>query len=339
MQGNRENHIVFIENPIFIRNENRENADFNFPEINDANKVYEFHNYDPYQYTHQLLGYTNLPDGGKYPDENLINFENESWYSGIFNNPTVPSGNSDWTKYEGVKFKIEDPKMKIGVPVLVGGGVGGRIYFDDMVIKEYDQSGNFVRDVLSKNLNSSYQWGYWSSNNTGTFGESSSTGVNDNTSLYIEANTLDCNLSNYSMAFIPKQGFYYQISGYMKGENVVANSFCSVRIDFLTTESPVLSRNKQFLEYQITKYSNWGNAKNVPVYLGEFGAGRFCFDNNKGGLQYVTDFIDITKSNNVSFTYHNYHGDDFSLYFNSNALPNPGDVNQPLIDLFTQKLK
>ncbi len=333
-----KNHILFIEKPIYIKGQTTENADYNCPVINDNNKVYEFHTYEPYYYTHQLFSWTGLPDGGKYPDDNNLNYEDATWYNGIFNNPKLPTGNNDWQQFEGVKYKVTDANMKLGVPVLVGANVSGKVYFDNIILKEYDTAGVFVRDVLDMNLNDITSWGYWSSNNTGTYGIATNTGVGDNSSIFINGNTLDCNLSNYRKIFLVKQGYYYKISGWMKGENVSAQANCSIRIDFLNTAKPIYGRNKQYMEYAINKYASWAQSKNVPVYMGEFGAGNPCFQNGKGGLQFVNDVIDITKASGIHFTYHAYHESSFGIYYGDSDLPNPAQANQPLIDLFTQKL-
>ncbi len=334
-----KNHILFIEKPIYIKGQTTENADYNFPVINDDNKVYEFHTYEPYYYTHQLFSWTGLPDGGKYPDENNLNYEDATWYNGIFNNPKLPSGNNDWQQFDGVKYKVTDGNMKLGVPVLVGANVTGKVYFDNLILKEYDTAGVFVRDVLDINLNDIASWGYWSSNNTGTYGIATNTGVGDNTSIFINGNTLDCNLSNYRKIFLVKQGYYYKISGWMKGENVSAQANCSIRIDFLNTSKPIYGRNKQYMEFAINKYTAWAKQKNVPVYMGEFGAGNPCFQNGKGGLQFVNDVIDITKASGIHFTYHAYHESAFGLYLGDSGLPDPANANNSLINLFTQKLQ
>jgi endoglucanase len=332
-------HILFIEKPIYIKGQTTENADYNFPVINDDNKVYEFHTYEPYYYTHQLFSWTGLPDGGKYPDDNNLNYEDATWYNGIFNNPKLPTGNNDWQQFDGVKYKVTDANMKLGVPVLVGANVTGKVYFDNIILKEYDTAGVFVRDVLDMNLNDITSWGYWSSNNTGTFGLATNTGVGDNSSIFINGNTLDCNLSNYRKIFLVKQGYFYKINGWMKGENVSTQANCNIRIDFLNTTKPIYGRNKQYMEYAINKYTAWAQQKNVPVYMGEFGAGNPCFQNGKGGLQFVNDVIDITKASGIHFTYHAYHESSFGIYYGDSGLPDPAQANQPLINLFTQKLQ
>ncbi len=331
-------HIIFIERTS-IKNVNEEDADLNFAVVNDNNTVYEFHLYDPFQFTHQLFSWAKLGDGGKYPDENIVSAGSSTWYTATFNNPNVNSGSSDWKYFEGDKYKITDPEIKLGVPALVGAGVGGKVYFDDIVIKEFDAAGNFVQNILSSGLDDLNGWGYWSSNNTGSFELSAQVGHSNNTSIVISGNTADCNTSNYLNMFEAKQNYYYQINGWMKGENVATTAACKLRIDLLTTTGAIYARNKALLAAAIKKYTDWANIKNVPLYMGEFGAGIHCFENNKGGLQWVTDMIDIAEANSIHFTYHVYHEDSFGLYLGYGTLPDPGKVNQPLIDLFTVKLK
>lgn len=333
-----KNHILFIERAIYVKGKN-ETADYNFPAITDANVAYEFHIYDPFQYTHQLFNWANLGEGGKYPDETILSFSGTQWYTATFNNPALSTGTNNWQYFEGVKYKVTDANIKLAVPALVGANVSGRVYFDDIELKEYDANGNFTQTILQLNLNSNDGWGYWSSNSSGTFGLSTATGVNDNSSLYIDGATGDCNISNYNKVFQPKQGYSYQLNGWMKGDNIAATAGCRLRIDFLKTDDPVFGRNKAYLTYVLKKFADWGKNKNVPIYMGEFGTGIHCFQNNKGGLQWVTDMIDIAKANNFYFTYHTYHEDSFGLYFGYGTLPDPSKANQPLIDLFKQKLK
>lgn len=331
-----KNHILFIENANYIKGTTETDPDVNFPFISDKNLVYEFHFYDPLSYTHQLSEITDYKDGGTYPDDSIICFTDGSWYTATSNDPTLRPGNSDWTYFSGVKYKINDSKIKLGSAALVGQNVKGRVYFDDIVIKEYDPSGYFIRDVYSSSLDDFSGWSAWSSNNSGSSGLANE-GHSNSKSIYIEKATADYNLSNYNELFIPKQNYFYQISGWMRGDNVAANAMCKLRIDFTTTDA-VYTQNKQFLESILTKYADWAYQERVPIYMGEFGTGIYCFMNNKGGLQWVSDIVDIAKAKNINFTYHTYHGDKFGLYFGDESLPDPGTANKPLVELFKEKL-
>jgi endoglucanase len=336
-----KNHILFVERAIYVKGKN-ETADYNFITINDSNTAYEFHIYDPFVYTHQLFSWaspTGQGEGGKYPDESIISFSNINWYTATFNNPKVNSGTTNWTYVEGEKYKITDSKIKLGMPALVGAKAGGRVYFDNVEIKEYDANGNYTKTIMQLPITNNAGWYFWSSNNSGSSGLANNTGYLDNNSMYIEGTTDDCNLSNALHAFQPLQGYSYQINGWMKGDNISGNAACLFRIDFYDTNDPVQKRNKALMESILKKFADWGKLKNVPIYMGEFGAGIHCFQNNKGGLQWVSDMIDIAKANNFYFTYHTYHEDNFGLYFGYGTLPDPTKVNQPLIDLFKQKLR
>lgn len=333
-----KNHLLFIERANYVKGKT-ETADYNFPSINDSNVVYEFHMYNPFEYTHQLFSWANQGDGGSYPDETYLYADTTEWYTATFNNPAIESGTKDWMYFEGIKYKVTDDKIKLGLPALIASNVGGKIYFDDIEIKEFDPNGHYTKTVFSSSLNSTNGWSFWSSNNSGTSGLSSTTGTSNNTSLYIEGANGDCNLSNYNQKFFTKQGYSYQINGWMKGENISANAGCRLRIDFLTSPNPIQKRNKAYLEYLLKKYADWGKSKNVPLYMGEFGLGVHCFENNKGGLQWVTDMVDIAKANEFHFTYHVYHEDSFGLYYGNGTLPNPSNANQLLINLFKLKLK
>lgn len=332
-----KNHFIFIERAIYVKNETNYNST-NFPTVTGENLIYEFHGYDPHKYTHQLFNWANLGDGGKYPDENRIEVIDGNWYSATFNNPSLNAGTTNWQYFEGEKYSITDDKIKVIYPALIGANVGGTVYFDDITINEYNENGVFVRTILDTSLNTLNNWYFWSTNDTGEFGLSTNIGHNDTSSLFIKNASVDCNLSNSTLGFIPVKNYYYQINGWMKGESVATNAACKLRLDFMTSESPILVRNKTYLEHTFKKYIDWAKVKNVPLYMGEFGAGTPCFKNNKGGLQFVEDMVSIATSENIHFTYHAYHEDSFGLYKGSYSLPDPSNANQPLIDLFTQLL-
>jgi endoglucanase len=336
IRQNDTNHILFIEKAIYVKGAPEDN-NLNFPVITDKNIAFEFHMYDPYLFTHQQFSWSGLGDGGKYPDENIIAYTNASWYTATFNNPSLAPGNADWNYVEGVKYKVTDPKIRIAFPALIGASVGGRAYFDDIIIKEFDATGNFVRDVFKSSLDSANGWYYWSANGSGRYGIAN-IGKSNGKSIFIEESTGDCNVSLSDAAFIPVQNYSYQVSGWLKGENVANGSGVKLRIDFSETPDPIYGRNKTYMEAVLKRFNQWSVSRNVPLYMGEFGTGTPTF-NNKGGLTWVSDVLSIAKSNRIHFSYHAYHEDSFGLYYGYGTLPDPSKANQPLIDLLTNALK
>src|SRR4029079_690457 len=76
----------------------------------------------------------------------------------------------------------------------------------------------------------------------------------------------------------------------------------------------------------------------VPLFLGEWGAIRASFDEDRGGLRWVSDMLESMGARELSFTSHAYHEDGFGLYRGAGALPDPARANAVLIDLFTKTL-
>ena len=332
-----KNHLIFVERAIYVSGNYIPDDNLNFPQVTGQNLVYEFHGYDPYFYTHQKLEFANLGDGGKYPDEAIIETSNSEWYTASFENPKLPSDSSEWNYYEGVRFNITDAKIHLIAPALVAAGVSGRVYFDDIVVKEYGPSGDFVRDIYADNLNAIDGWIFWSENGSGTNAISTTEGNEDSSSIYIDGATGDANMTNRGQQFEAKQGYSYQINGWMKGDNIADTATCLLRLDFYTSEGSLFKRNKAFLEATIGETVTWASSKNAALYMGEFGVGNPCFEEDKGGLTWVADMVDILKTNTIHFSYHSYHEDAFGLYYGT-GLPDPSRANQALINWFTTNL-
>ena len=339
-----KNHLLFVESIIGIDSPAGVTyggtVERNMIKINDPNTVYEFHFYSPYNFTYQNMDWAKTGDGGKYPDNTVIgNPYLLEWYTATFNNPRLDSGNTPWQYFEGEKYKVTDAKIKAGVPALVADNIGlnGTVAFDDVVIKEFNPSGQLTNTFQGFDTNSLEDWGFWSSNGVGAEGTTTA-GRNDGAAITIRGTTADSSLGNYKNPILIKQGYSYQISGWMKGQNVVANADAQLRIDFQTADQPVYARNKEFLLSELQPFINWGKRNNVPLYMGEFGSGRPSFEGNKGGLTWVNDVLDIALSNKLNFSYHAYHEDSFGLYPGSGKYVDPATVNKPLKDLFIAKL-
>ena len=126
----------------------------------------------------------------------------------------------------------------------------------------------------------------------------------------------------------------------MRTQNMAADGDALLRIDFYTTTGDVNRRNKAYLASIIDRVDTWAAGKNAPVYVGEIGTGGPSFENGKGGLVFAEDMITLIQEKNIHFTYFDYHSDNFGMYLgNTNQLPDPSNVRQPLIDLFTQILQ
>ena len=332
------NHLLIVERVNSIAKQWKNDADMNFFLVDDPDVVYTFHFYEPFAYTHQFAGWAHMGEGGKYPDEQAVAHADTTWLNiATFDSPTLPPGDSGWTRSESPRLVAKDPRALIGHLSLVASGVGsGKAFFDDLTVDEYDAQGQHIGEVMRLDLKSLGGWYYWTANGSGHAGIDFD-GHGGPGALTIEGSTGDANLGAAQREFRPVPGHAYTVSGWMKGRALPAGARVQIRLDFLGSESPVTGRDKAFLATQVNRYLAWGHAHGVPLFLGEFGLHHPCFENDRGGLRWVEDMLDLADQSDLSFTYHAYHEDGFGLY-RGNGKVDPANANQGLIDLFTRKL-
>jgi endoglucanase len=335
------NHLIIVERLNGVAGNWNNDENYNMFLINDENTMYTFHFYSPIEYSHQNASWTSFGEGGKYPDTDLVQFPSDmTWHSCDRSNPKLKSGNSDWKFYEGKIFKVTDPKIHCGKPSLVAANNQGQAYYDDLLVKEFDENGKFIRNIFNINILSKEGFYYWSSNESGRLDLSMEEGHNDKLCIMMSGSTDDANANSNAYRFRVKQGYSYQVSGWMKGIDINPDANCMIRLDFETSPSngKVTVRDKNYLEEEVKKYLAFGQKNNVPLYCGEFGVISGCFA-GKGGLKWVNDMLDIFEKYKVHYTYHSYHEDAFGLYYGYNNPPDPGNANEGLIKLFKSKLK
>lgn len=341
-------HLVVVERTNSVAGSYGQDQDMNLFLVNDpaANVMYEFHFYEPSEYTFQLQPWNNTPDGGIYPDSSKVAGVNEMWLNvSTFDSPAVPPGSTDWTYYEGTRVAAAKSAIVVGKPTLVGQALGqGVVAYDDLTIKEYDPSGTFVRDIAHLLPNSASGWYFWSNDNVGKASLAADCKTSDHC-LTLTGTDDDASYGGYGFYFVPRPQYQYSLSGWMKGTNLPAKAVARLRIDLLGSSTPVRSRDKAGLAALMAPYLAWGQRHAVPLFLGEFGVYRACFTNDKGGLTWVKDVYDLANGDGdlaalhvAALSYHQYHEDAFALYYGDGGPVDPQNANQPLIDLLTAKL-
>ncbi|MBA1329838.1 hypothetical protein QQ73_01050, partial [Candidatus Endoriftia persephone str. Guaymas] len=76
---------------------------------------------------------------------------------------------------------------------------------------------------------------------------------------------------------------------------------------------------------------------NVPVNIGEFGTAVANFRNGRGGLNWVSDILDIMDKYQLNGQYFHYHSAPWGIYSNVFGFPKESHFNQPLADLFASR--
>ncbi|HKO92291.1 MAG TPA: cellulase family glycosylhydrolase [Polyangiaceae bacterium] len=333
-------HVLFVERVNSVGRDYAENPDRNFFTVADPNVVYEFHFYKPFGFTHQGASWApSAPESAVYPDPEGVGLEwfNSSWKTAS-TSPSLPAGSSDWKRYEGAWFTVQDPELAVAQPALRCARVGaGKAQFDQVVLEERSAAGE-VKERFRQNLNTQRGWVFWAQDQKGRAGPEAG-GHEDNASLGITGTTAEAALVSDSLRFRLSEGTSYRFSGWMKGEAIPSGAECQLSLAFFSSKVPVHGLDRDFLAAELDAYVAWGRRREVPLYLGEWGSIRQSFEGNRGGLRWAEDMLDLIAERQLHFAFHDYHEDAMGLYWGEGELPSPERANLPLIELLTRKLK
>ena len=274
----------------------------------------------------------------RYPDDRA----EIEWFlldrrAGTDDSPRLPPGDTPWAYYKGAPFRVDDPTIVVGKPVLEVKANSGTVYFDDLILEQLDANGGVKRVVWKRNLTTTRGWFFWTADGRGGAAPGHS-GHDDLASIVAAGTTGDANLGSDVLRFRAERGATYRLSGWMRGEKIPPNAVCQIRLDFFSARAPVHLSDKAFLAQELDAYVDWGRKHDVPLFLGEFGAIHFAFEDDRGGLRWVGDVLDLAAARELSFTYHAYHEDAFGIFAGGGTLPDPARANRPLVELLTEKL-
>jgi endoglucanase len=321
-------------------------AELNFVVVDDPNVLYEFHVYTPMEFTHQLASWVNccqVPTTYPDPAALSVSWSNVSWKHWSWDGAPaagalrVPDGTTPWTAYR-VAFTVTDPTWNLGRPVFMSQNNAGAVYFDDFVVNEYDPEGRLVRRIFQSDLEDPEAWSLWKvdpaargARVVGTDGHAGTRSVG------IAGTTTDASLSADVYFFRVVTGNTYELTYWARADGSAAGSTSLGRLDFLSSSAPVYAREKALLAAELDRFAAWGEAHDVPLYLGEFGAIRAAFE--RGGAAWVGDMLDLLATRDISWTYHSYHESAFGVYYGDYPTPpDPANANTALIELFRRTL-
>ena len=326
-----------------------------FVRVEDANVIYEFGGLGPWDYVAQLTrpaydaDHKMLAEYGPYPDATrfVIDQAKAKWlHSPEDTRPPskdlkLEPDETEWTK-KTFYYTVTDPQFAYAVPVLEATDTSGKAYFDDILIEEVtDTDPRVVEDI---DVESTDGWYFWEGTEAGD--EVKGTGVvsientahRGQTSVAIRGTTSPANLAIDTRAFLVNLGSTYRVTSWVKGEDIAQGDLARVRLDFWGYSEPLHGFDRSALEEPFTEIQAWRRSQGVPMAVSPFGTARPSFDNDRGGLTWVSDMIDIMREQQLSWAYWGYRDPDFGIYTNTTGPPDPETVNQPLVDLLTAKL-
>lgn len=282
-------------------------TDSSYAKIDDDNVVYEFHKYDTYSYTHQNQEWAGTAGRTmSYPSREIIGGDYIKWVGLTQGNKKSQSGG--WTYYESnILTATGDSNVLNAVVMASALGDGKSAYFDDITVTEISKNGKeqviFKADFSDGALNGSS----WSADGSGTTVYYAEDGHNEKGCLKISGSKADY-VHNFSSVEM-KKGCKYKVSGYVKsdGGNI------QIRMDRALYEN-YDTFDKEYLESGFEDYIKLSEERNAPLYLGEFGLIQSCFEDSRGGIEWVSDMISICEKYGISYDYFGYSTETFGLY-------------------------
>lgn len=305
--------------------------------INDSNTVYEFHYYDPYNFTHQNMDWSGtLGNITYYPSEEPIFSDVVSYWTGTVAASQKDTLEDGWTYFESGFAKRASNANVGGIALRAQNlGIGGTAFFDDIVVEEY-KDGTFVRVVTTLDFEKTGDdFSYWSQDNSGRYYFAAGKGYNGSRCVALTGTTSDANVTGYRFELL--EGYEYKISGKVKCVDTLTSSTVSPRIDYSNFKT-ISYRDMNYLDAGLQPYAEFREKYQVPIYLGEFGVCLPAWVENAGADQWVTDMLTLCRKYGFHFNYHSYHDYHFGLY-NLPIDDQKRERNEALAEIFRELLK
>lgn len=345
------NHILFIERPLGVINPLTQKTSYVWGATDcyrilpDTNTVYEFHFYDKTEFTHQGLTWVPYSDKWIYGNDTIALLSGAR--QAVHIQKTTPCSidytSTDWQQIESNPITITDTSVNYGYWTLYLNtpGQNATLYIDNIIVKEYDENGVFLRDLRNLDFNTSTLCigSDLGSGAGGVLEYASANGINSSGGLLFHdiGNSYRFYRENTTVRnfpLIPRHS--YVISADIRFENISENF--SVELGLQTaTCNHVYSFDKEYLYSALQPYLDFSKQNNIAVYLGEFGVATHLMNDTYHGDSWIKDVFDILSENDISFSYHDYHEESFGLYMNDSRKPR-NNKNQILYNIFVDKL-
>ncbi len=345
------NHILFLERPYGTVNPTKRTTDYvwgtteSFRLISDANTVYEFHFYDRTEFTHQGLSWLSYNDRWTYNDDSVALLSGTRQLGKICKESplNLDITRSDWQHVETTPISITNPNANYGYWIIYIDNIGlnAKTYIDNLVVKEYDSTGAYLRDLHDFDFNHTTPCSGWDlgSGGGGKYSYSSTDGTNDSGCAVISDVTASYRFyHNYSVTtnFPLNPNHSYVLCADVRLENVSADFSMELGVQTASCNN-VYSFDKEYLRACLQPFFDFGSQNNVPLYLGEFGVTRHIMNSEYQGDAWVEDTFDLLNEYGLSYSYHDYHEENFGLYI-SDSRTSRSEKNDTLYKIFVNKV-
>ena len=296
--------------------------DRTFIYLEDPNYILGFDFFKPYEFT--------VKNQGQYPSETIFLPPWEDFrLSENVSNPKLAAGTTDWTETGASLNLVVNRETVIGVPAVACDYLLGSAWFSNFTVREYDETGEYLRDVNTIDLAQTNFWGTWSPNNNTLIEKVDDSpwgpaGKSINFAPINEGQSADGTVSDQNFTFAAIPGHSYTINGWVRGENVNPDSNCRFNIEFYSYagRDQLAVWDRDHLQRELKRLANYGQFHDLPMMLVDFGVKRDSLKN--GGSILAQDMFDLLDGFSWSYAWKSYRDDSWGMYpAKGNSSPDP----------------
>lgn len=347
-----QNHMLFLERPYGMVNTAKKQINYwgytdSYRVIKDNNTVYEFHFYDKNEYVFQSISWLSNRSKWLYNSDKIAILAGSRSVSKTYISDSTQKYNTtsdSWQYIESNYIASTNKEANYGYWMLYTSKLGnsGTLLADDIVVKEYNKKGEFVRNLYELNFNNTTACDGWDlgTSGRGAYSYNSSEGNTELGCAQIAGVRKSYRIykSNNADNYFPiKAGYSYKICAYVKFNSANTDSTVNLALQACHAEN-IYALDSTYLRSRLEVFLNWGRTNNVPMYLGEFGVPNQLMGNEYKGEVWVSDMFDLLNEYDLGYCYHDYHEENFGLYMNDSRYERTVR-NEILYQLFEAKVK
>lgn len=307
-----KNHLLIVQAAIV--------PDRTFIYLDDSNYILGFDFFKPFEFT--------TLNQGTYPASSLFQPNwNDFHLTEFNNNPKLAPGTTDWTETAASLNLVVNRETVVGIPSLTCTNLLGSAWFGNFIIKEYDDKGEYIRDIQFIDMATSSFWGPWSGDNSALIKKVDespwgASGKSIRFSALLEGKPASGTVADPAFAFEVIPGHSYKAYGWIRGENVNPDADCRFNIEFYSyagkDQLPIWDRDH--LSRELERLSHYGVFHNLPVMVVEFGTGQATMGH--GGETWVADMLDLMDEYSLNYAWKSYRDKSWGIYGEDDSVPN-----------------
>lgn len=335
-----DQHLIILDRAPGLsqgwRDDIRGDGSMNFISLDDDNIMLRFTFFQPQTFTNQGLEWSGFDSNARFYYPNPTQYDMEgTWQSAQFNNMWADTNERDWQYIEGEIYRHSNLDYQFTKLIFQFKNLGpeGRCQADDITIKVWNPQGELSYS-RTYNMEQLKTWRVYRERPGGEANWSSSVG-RTGAGLFAEGITADGNLSPIGNAIPLEEGYSYQISGWVRCQNLTSDSQVTFRLDFYSSEVEMLPLNRQYLQQEMGRFQRVAEEMDLPLYMGAYSCSRYSFEDNLGGDRWVRDVNQNADELGIHRSFFSYHDWGNGLYQN-HANEAAREQNQLLADLFRE---